>query len=389
MNQDIRIDQVVALMEGFVERTGIDGDPSRRRYLWTDAFAVCNFLGLARITGDDTHRERALRLIDGVHHTLGRQRPDSGQSGWLSGLGDVEGEQHPTAGGLRIGKPLPERRADEPYDERHEWDRDGQYFHYLTKWMHALDQTARHTGDVHYNTWARELAAVAVRRFVDRGPGPGGKILYWKMNVDLSRPLVSSMGQHDPLDGFLTCLQLTCTARLLGAEPTAPDLDEGIRLLASLVDPRALASADPLGIGGLLADAFRADQLARLGAAAPLNLLPALLDAARAGLEGYAAQGEYRRDARYRLGFRELGLAIGLHAVDRLKSERVSSPSQPDAAALEALSRYLAIAGAIESFWLSAEPQRTSTWLDHQDINEVMLATSLAPEGFLDIGPLS
>src|SRR5258706_6251131 len=36
-----------------------------RRYLWTDAYAVCNWLGL----GD---RERALRLVDAVHQTLGR-----------------------------------------------------------------------------------------------------------------------------------------------------------------------------------------------------------------------------------------------------------------------------------------------------------------------------
>ncbi len=28
--------------------------------------------------------------------------------------------------------------------------------------------------------------------------------MYWKMSIDLTRPLVSSMGQHDPLDGFIT-----------------------------------------------------------------------------------------------------------------------------------------------------------------------------------------
>jgi hypothetical protein len=45
-------------------------------------------------------------------------------------------------GGLRIGKPLKERGANEPIDESLEWDRDGQYFHYLTKWMHALCRAA-------------------------------------------------------------------------------------------------------------------------------------------------------------------------------------------------------------------------------------------------------
>src|SRR5216684_2205383 len=58
-------------------------------------------------------------------------------------------------GGLRIGKKLPERSAGEPFDEQLEWDRDGQYFHYLTKWMHALDQVARSTKQPRFNLWAR------------------------------------------------------------------------------------------------------------------------------------------------------------------------------------------------------------------------------------------
>ncbi len=45
-------------------------------------------------------------------------RPDDSRRGWISGLGEAEGERHPTLGGLRIGKELPERRAGEPFDER-------------------------------------------------------------------------------------------------------------------------------------------------------------------------------------------------------------------------------------------------------------------------------
>lgn len=32
--------------------------------------------------------------------------------------------------------------------------------------------------------------------------------MYWKMNIDLSHPQVHSMGQHDPLDGYLTYNEL-------------------------------------------------------------------------------------------------------------------------------------------------------------------------------------
>ena len=58
-----------------------------------------------------------------------------------------------------------ERRPDEPPNERLEWDRDGQYYHYLTKWMHALNRVGRVTGDPTYTRWAMELAKTAHARF--------------------------------------------------------------------------------------------------------------------------------------------------------------------------------------------------------------------------------
>jgi hypothetical protein len=132
-------------MTGYAERTGLGSDRPALRYLWTDAFAVGNFLALARATAQPRFAEVALRLVDQVHHVLGRFRDDDPRTGWISGLDEREGEAHPTRGGLRIGKKLRERRPGEPFDERLEWDRDGRYFHYLSKWMHALDQVSRWT----------------------------------------------------------------------------------------------------------------------------------------------------------------------------------------------------------------------------------------------------
>lgn len=197
------------LMTHFAARTGLGSNQPSRRYLWTDAFAVCNFLGLARDS-------MALELVDRVHRELGHHREDDPTRAGrpLSGLADDEAKRHPTRAGLRIGKPLPERAPGEPLDPDLEWDRDGQYFHYLTKWMHALDQIARSTGDARYHHWARELFDVAHRAFT-YGP-EGARRMVWKLSVDLSRPIVPSMGQHDPLDGFVTGLQLESTASLLG-----------------------------------------------------------------------------------------------------------------------------------------------------------------------------
>ena len=86
---------------------------------------MCNYLGLARSTGHERHAALARRLVNQVHGVLGRHRDDDPRSGWISGLAGDEAERHPTRGGLRIGKPLPERTPQERLDERLEWDRYG------------------------------------------------------------------------------------------------------------------------------------------------------------------------------------------------------------------------------------------------------------------------
>ena len=91
------------LMEEFAAATGLVGSAPRRRYLWTDAFAVCNFLGLHREAGDGRWLDLALRLVDQVHKILGRHRDDDARTGWICGLEGDEAELHPTIGGLRIG----------------------------------------------------------------------------------------------------------------------------------------------------------------------------------------------------------------------------------------------------------------------------------------------
>lgn len=271
------------LMTEFAERTGLVGSGTPRRYLWTDAFAVCNFLDLFGRTGDTVWRDLARRLVGQVHHVLGRHRPDDGRTGWISGLSDPEGERRPTAGGLRIGKDLPERPPGGALHEQLEWDRDGQYFHYLTKWMHALSRTARETGDAACARWGVDLARVAHERFtfVSR---QGDRRMYWKMSIDLTRPLVPSMGQHDPLDGLVTCSEVRFCADTLGGERFSR-LDREIHEMAELTAATSLVTDDPLGLGGLLWDACRIVQLAMHGAWDQAEVLERVLEAAAEGLD--------------------------------------------------------------------------------------------------------
>jgi len=298
------------LMLRFAERTGLTSKAPSKRYLWTDAFAVCNFLALDRY-------DLAAKLVDRVHAELGVAR------------------------GIRIGKPLRERGADEPYDPDLEWERDGQYFHYLTKWMHALHQI----GD---DSRARRLMNDAHEGFT-YGP-PGRRRMFWKMSIDLRRPLVTSMGQHDPLDGYVTCEELG-------------DLAHARDDFAEMLSHERLTTTDPLGLGGLLFDAAR---LRKIGGHD--DLARTLVAAAREGLRRWVAGPDLDAPAEHRLAFRELGLAIGLAAVPNLADD---------------------VRDAIEAFWLRPESRRASTWTEHRDIDEVMLATTLLPDGFVVLAPVT
>jgi hypothetical protein len=368
------------IMLAFADRTGLSSPRHPPvRYLWTDAFAVCNFLGRFVDHGDAESLQLALRLVDQTHHILGRHRPDDPRSGWISGLSETEGEAHPTRGGLRIGKPLPERSAGEPVDPAQEWDRDGQYFHYLTRWMHALHRTAQVSGDATYQRWACELAQAACAGFIDRSAA-GTRRLFWKMSIDLGRPQVASTGQHDALDGFITCCALQASSR------GERDLDLGreLRELAALCSGRCWDTDDALGIGGLLCDALRVAQLARDGALHEARLFEGILSSSLRGLEALIAKRAFEGPAERRLAFRELGLCIGLHAVERIPPPGVDGGHA--GALLRHLARHPPLAAQIERYWLERARRESRSWCDHRDINDVMLATSLAPGGYLGVG---
>ena len=376
-------------MTEFAEGTGLTflARPPRR-YLWTDAFAVCNYLELFRQTGKEQYQQDAKRLVSQVHSVLGRHRKDDSRHGWISGLDEEEGKRHPTQGGLRIGKELRERGPDEPYDDHLEWERDGQYFHYLTKWMHALNCLARATEDSVYNQWALELAKSVHTRFTYTPRGGGPKRMYWKMNIDLSYPLVASMGQHDPLDGLITYQQLQATAVKLDAPNADSSLGLEIAEMTAMCEGMTWTTDDPLGIGGLLSDAYRLAQLMINANLRESDRLVSLLRDAEIGLENFVRSHPLNASADYRLAFRELGLSIGLHAIVKMQRAIEQHPEnfsnqQEVHGRLSGLARFLPLTERIESFWLDPRNQQSHSWTGHRDINSVMLATSLAPDGYL------
>jgi hypothetical protein len=391
MNQTETAEHVAEIMLAFARLTGLEPAGAQpRRYLWTDAFAVCNYLELFRQTGDKTYRELALQLVDQVHHTLGRHRGDDTCAGWISSLPEQEGELHPTLGGLRIGKPQKERGQNEPYNESLEWGKDGQYYHYLTKWMHALNQVSRVTGDMKYLTWAIELAQTAHAGFTYISRPGGRKRMYWKMSTDLIRPLVPSMGQQDPLDGYVTYNELQLTSGKDFGQLSHPGLSADSADMTEICQGMNLSTNDPLGIGGLLCDAIRIAQLTIKRGSAYGILLESILDSALAGLDSFVKSGSLELPAGYRLAFRELGLSIGLSGTGMLAAWIEEYPdlfgrSQVLQRQVESLAGYREAGKNIEQFWMRNMNRQAGTWTGHREINMVMLATSLAPNGFLVI----
>lgn len=388
MNRKSDVDSVKEIMLDFASITGLDPTlQNPKRYLWTDAFAVCNYLELYKQTKDKSFLTLALNLVNQVHHTLGRYSTDDSRNGWISGLSGEDGELHPTIGGIRIGKELNERLPDEPFDQRREWDRDGQYYHYLTKWMHALSRMSVVTGDHVYINWALELAQAAHTGFTY--PTTEGKRMYWKMSIDLKRPQVPSMGQHDPIDGYITYNELQTTAGELGL--FLPDLKAEIDDIANICKGKDLITDDPLGIGGLLSDAFRVTQLivkSRGEKVSCETLLDDLLESALVSMSSYLQNNPQDYPAVYRLAFREMGLSIGIKGVkymDSLLKANKAYFTEYDFLKqhIESLKEYMPLAISLESFWLKDKNRRSKTWMDQ--INMVMLATSLAPCGFLMI----
>ncbi len=101
----------------------------------------------------------------------------------------------------------------------------------------------------------------------------------------------------------------------------------------------------------------------------------------------YFDRGTLGLPADYRLAFREFGLSIGLQAIQKFQNLAGQYPgvfNKPlGRLQTESFSRYVKLSEAINAFWLEDKNRESATWSEHRNINMVMLATSLAPDGYL------
>jgi len=263
-------------------------------------------------------------LIKNVHDVLGKDRQGNKR------LDDATDEE-PLKGGLRIGKIDPEGTP----------DGDGQYFHYLTKWMYALNRMSVAKQDIKYNNWAIQMAKAVHPRFVYR-TGQNELHMYWKMSIDLSRPMVKSEGNLDPYDGYITYRVL---------QELADDkniLKQEIDDMASLVHAkfRFYSSSDPLDLGeALWISHFYPEEM----------WADTLTSRSLQGLEQLWKAGQFKLPERYRLAFREFGTTIGVQVNPKAKSQWIDRVKE------------------ILDFW------STRLYTRDRDITPVMFCASLIP----------
>jgi hypothetical protein len=205
----------------------------------------------------------------------------------------------------------------------------------------------------------------------------------WKMSVDLSRPLVPTTGHHDPLNALVSYLELETAEPRADSATAGPSLAREIRSAAEMCAGKEWATADALGIGGLLIDAARLSDVTLHGRGDHLPLLRQLLEESVASLRAVSRDPTFSLPAGQRLAFRELGMAIGLHAAERVRAQWIARDELAPVAGV--IASFLDLATRIEGFWADPANRRDRGWRDHAEINTVMLATSLVPDGYLGL----
>lgn len=264
----------------------------RGRYLWTDAFGVVDFLTLYKETSSPKYLELAKSLVRIVHDVLGSTRDASAR---LPGAT----EEAPLKGGLRIGK-LSATGA----------DGDGQYHHYLTLWMFALNRLALAAGEPRYNDLAIQLAQAIHSRFVLRLES-GDLRMVWKISTDMQRVLVPSEGHLDAATGFVVCRVLQRTAKDFMQDNSEGILQKEVEEYEYLMsrEGKLSTSTDMLDLGMCLwmCHIFRNETWASNLGAESLGVASMILS---------RNDGVIARDPGKRLAFREFGTCIGIACFD-------------------------------------------------------------------------
>ncbi|KAF5023620.1 hypothetical protein F66182_4322 [Fusarium sp. NRRL 66182] len=304
------------------------------RYLWTDAFGVVNFITLYEATTDQKYLTLAKHLVQTVHDVLGRTRDGSSR---LPGATD----QEPLKGGLRIGK-----------ENEGGSDGDGQYHHYLTLWMFALNRLSWATRDFSFNDTAIQLAKAIHPHFCFQS---SDKLkMVWKISMDMQRVLVPSEGHLDAATGFVVYRMLQETAAKQGRKEQLlkqeiADYEKVMNRGSSLYP-----SGDPLdlGMGLWICHFYQHEEWAQAFIRESMDIADDIFEGKSSDMSGKPQR---------RLAFREFGACLGVLCVE------------PDEAVRELVAKLI-------DFWEEHIHQHDGDGL--KPISQAMYAAATIPGAF-------
>ena len=212
------------------EEAGPSPNTGQRRYLWTDAFGVLNFVAMGQ-------PEAAERLVRAVHETLGNPRSD--EFPMMKKNGKYVG--------LRIGKTNARKQSDLGMDF------DGMYWHYLDKWFYAVARLSLLTEDPELLQETIDRALTVFPAFARYNRNGRLEHIRWKLNVDTS-PIGSDTPRgpsSDSVGAFIAFAVLRDAALKLQL-PKYDALDtvvQDCRSLANAYLHQLPVTGDPLGWG--------------------------------------------------------------------------------------------------------------------------------------------
>mgnify|MGYP000272676830 CR=1 FL=1 len=226
------------------DEAGLCHDGLQRRYLWTDAFGVLAYLSLAdqleqQQTPEkaETYRAAAHRLIHVVHDCLGQPRSDTDKTMQMTkDMASPNGNV-----GLRIGKAHHRQVTDAGMSY------DGQYWHYIDKWLLALSRAGRVEDGC-------RIGKSVFPYFFDAGPNGDGSQggIRWKLSVDATPPpsLQRAYASDDTLVALIVFSILERQRQNKDSSTVIPSLAPEIAMLEkSLEFYKPRVTDDPLGWG--------------------------------------------------------------------------------------------------------------------------------------------
>lgn len=207
------------------------------------------------------------------------------------------------------------------------------------------------TGNKWYNDQAVSMAKAVLFRFMTNVSAKRPR-MFWKLAMDLSRPLVHSEGNLDPIDGYVMYKRLQETS------DNHHVLDEEIAALKKIVDDKVedYSSLDPLDLGMTL---WTVHWLVPEPTWPLSGQWPAKLQYRAYNHLLYAAKrfGLFNNPHEKRLAFREFGAALGLRTVVPLidkMAEGASPTDREDPKTIESLNAMKAMPDQILKGWEDA-----------------------------------